>query len=76
MSGYYKNSGLTFFFLMKDRQIFKRIHVLFLKTGPHRIMSTDGKMDDKMDGKMDGQTDKVIPLFPPIQNFVFERYKN
>lgn len=72
MSGYYKNSGLTFFFLMKDRQIFKRIHVLFLKTGPHRIMSTDGKMDDKMDG----QTDKVIPLFPPIQNFVFERYKN
>lgn len=55
MSGYYKNSGLTFFYLMKDRQIFKRIHVLFLKTGPHRIMSTDGKMD-KMDGKMDGQT--------------------
>lgn len=63
MSGYYKNSGLTFFYLMKERQIFKRIHVLFLKTGPHRIMSTDGKMDDKMDGKMDGQTDKVIPLF-------------
>lgn len=52
MSGYYKNSGLTFFYLMKDRQIFKRIHVLFLKTGPHRIMSTNGKMDDKMDGKM------------------------
>lgn len=45
LSGYYKNSGCTFFYLDEGRQIFKRIHVLFLKTCPHRIMSSDGKMD-------------------------------
>lgn len=52
-----KIAGACFPIMMKGyiSKFSQGIHALVYKKGPHKIMSTDGKMD--------GQTDKVNPLF-------------